>query len=150
QTVATLRRPHCRVRPVPSQRQPTRYPRLYRTDFRRACFDGGSAPFPQEVWPRSSQSRGSAGRTWGVCTSACHSCRTPGGAAAWPTGTIAGAPLLVAPTQYAGAFLLMPQALQWLQTAQACRSDDYDSLERGLLTSVFGLVTGLRRIFHLD
>jgi hypothetical protein len=44
----------------------------------------------------------------------------------------------------------MPQALDWLRTAQACFSDDYGSLERGLLTSVFGLVTGLGRIFHLE
>lgn len=44
----------------------------------------------------------------------------------------------------------MPQALDWLHTAQACFSDDYGSLERGLLTSVFGLVIGLGRIFHLD
>jgi hypothetical protein len=44
----------------------------------------------------------------------------------------------------------MPQALNWLQTAEACLSDDYGSLRRGLLTSVFGLVTGLGRIFHLQ
>jgi hypothetical protein len=44
----------------------------------------------------------------------------------------------------------MPPALDWLQTTQACFSDDYGSLERGLLTSVFGLVTGLGRIFHLE
>ena len=44
----------------------------------------------------------------------------------------------------------MPQALDWLRTAQACFSDDYGSLARGLLTSVFGLVTGLGRIFHLQ
>jgi hypothetical protein len=44
----------------------------------------------------------------------------------------------------------MAQALDWLRTAQACLSDDYGSLERGLLTSVFGLVTGLGRIFHLQ
>lgn len=44
----------------------------------------------------------------------------------------------------------MPQALDWLRTAQACFSDDYGSLERGLLTSVFGLLTGLGRIFHLE
>jgi hypothetical protein len=44
----------------------------------------------------------------------------------------------------------MPPALNWLQTAQACFSDDYGSLQRGLLTSVFGLVIGLERIFHLD
>jgi hypothetical protein len=44
----------------------------------------------------------------------------------------------------------MPQALDWLQTAQACFRDDYGALPRGLLTSVFGLVTGLGRIFHLQ
>jgi hypothetical protein len=44
----------------------------------------------------------------------------------------------------------MPHALDWRHTAQACFSDDYDSLERGLLTSIFGLVIGLGRIFHLD
>ncbi len=44
----------------------------------------------------------------------------------------------------------MPQALEWLRTAQACFRDDYGSLQRGLLTSVFGLVTGLRRVFHLE
>src|SRR5260221_56666 len=158
QTVATLCRTHCRVRPGAPQRQPFRYARIHRTHLGRACLHGGTLQVPQEVWPRSSQPRGSArlhqrcrrARTGSVATSACHSCRTPGGAAAWPAGTIAGAPLFVAPTQFAGAFLLMPQALEWLQTAQACFSDDYDSLDRGLLTSVFGLVTGLERIFHLD
>jgi hypothetical protein len=44
----------------------------------------------------------------------------------------------------------MPQVLNWLQTAQACFSDDAGSLQRGLLTSVFGLITGLARIFHLE
>jgi len=44
----------------------------------------------------------------------------------------------------------MPQALDWLRTAEACFRDDYGSLQRGLLTSVFGLVTGLGRIFHLQ
>jgi hypothetical protein len=44
----------------------------------------------------------------------------------------------------------MPQALDWLATAQECFTDDYGSLERGLLTSVFGLVVGLERLWHLD
>ncbi len=44
----------------------------------------------------------------------------------------------------------MPQALDWLHAAEACVSDDYGSLQRGFLTSVFGLATGLGRIFHLD
>jgi len=44
----------------------------------------------------------------------------------------------------------MPQALSWLATAQACLADDYGSLTRGLLTSVFNLVTGVKRVFHLQ
>jgi hypothetical protein len=56
----------------------------------------------------------------------------------------------LARTLYAGAFLLMPQALDWLGTAEACFGDDYGNLRQGLLTSVFGLVVGLERIFHLD
>ena len=53
-------------------------------------------------------------------------------------------------TQYAGAFLLMPPALDWLATAEDCFADDYGSLRQGLLTSVFALVIGMERIFHLD
>jgi hypothetical protein len=44
----------------------------------------------------------------------------------------------------------MPVALQWLATAQDCFADDYGSLRAGLLTSVFSLVVGLERVFHLD
>jgi hypothetical protein len=44
----------------------------------------------------------------------------------------------------------MPQALDWLATAQTCFADDYGSLRQGLLTSAFALVVGLERIFHLD
>jgi len=44
----------------------------------------------------------------------------------------------------------MPEALSWLATAQDCFVDPYHSLQRGLLTSVFGLVVGLQRLFHLD
>ena len=53
-------------------------------------------------------------------------------------------------TQYAGAFLLMPQALCWLATAEQCFADDYGSLRQGLLTSVFSLIVGVDRVFHLD
>jgi hypothetical protein len=56
----------------------------------------------------------------------------------------------VAATQYAGAFLLLPEALNWLAIAQECFADDYGSLQQGLLTSVFGLVVGLERVFHLE
>jgi hypothetical protein len=44
----------------------------------------------------------------------------------------------------------MPAALDWLATAEACFADDYGSLRQGLLTSVFSLVVGQERVFHLD
>jgi hypothetical protein len=44
----------------------------------------------------------------------------------------------------------MGPALDWLRTAATCFAADYGSLPRGLLTSVFGLVTGLGRVFHLQ
>jgi hypothetical protein len=44
----------------------------------------------------------------------------------------------------------MPQALDWLTTAEQCFADDYDSLRQGLLTSIFSLVVGMERVFHLD
>jgi hypothetical protein len=44
----------------------------------------------------------------------------------------------------------MGYALDWLADAQHCFSDEYGRLQRGLLTSVFGLVIGLERIWHLD
>jgi len=40
--------------------------------------------------------------------------------------------------------------LNWLAIAQECFRDEYGSLCRGLLTSVFALVVGLERMFHLD
>jgi hypothetical protein len=53
-------------------------------------------------------------------------------------------------TQFAGAFLLMPSALEWLATAEDCLADEYGALRQGLLTSVFSLVVGVERVFHLD
>jgi hypothetical protein len=44
----------------------------------------------------------------------------------------------------------MPAALDWLATAQQCFADDYGTLRQGLLTSLFSLVVGLERVFHLD
>ena len=64
--------------------------------------------------------------------------------------TRAAGGIFFAPTQYAGAFLLLPIALNWLSIAQECFRDEYGSLRRGLLTSVFALVVGLERMFHLD
>ena len=44
----------------------------------------------------------------------------------------------------------MPQALDWLATARHCFTDDYGTLQRGLLTSIFALVIGRERVWHLD
>lgn len=44
----------------------------------------------------------------------------------------------------------MPSALDWLATAEQCFADEYGSLRSGLLTSVFSMVIGMERIFHLD
>jgi len=65
-------------------------------------------------------------------------------------GADGGGQFFFGQTQYAGAFLLWPQALSWLDTARDCFTDDYGSLVRGFLTSVFALIVGLPRVFHLD
>jgi len=44
----------------------------------------------------------------------------------------------------------MGQALGWLRLAQDCFADEFGTLRRGLLTSVFSLIVGLQRIYHLD
>jgi hypothetical protein len=44
----------------------------------------------------------------------------------------------------------MPAALDYLDTAEECFADDYGSLRQGLLTSIFSLVIGMERVFHLD
>ena len=44
----------------------------------------------------------------------------------------------------------MPTALNWLATAEQCFADDTGSLRQGLLTSIFSLVVGMKRVFHLD
>lgn len=40
--------------------------------------------------------------------------------------------------------------MDWLDIAKGCFSDEYGLLQRGFLTSAFGLVIGLPRIFHLE
>src|SRR5262249_35296763 len=65
-------------------------------------------------------------------------------------GRARGSPLVLGRTQYAGAFLLLGHALDWLNVAQECFRDSLGGLTRGLLTSVFALVVGLERVFHLD
>jgi hypothetical protein len=44
----------------------------------------------------------------------------------------------------------MGQALGWLTLARRCFADELGTLQRGLLTSVFSLLVGLERIYHLD
>jgi hypothetical protein len=44
----------------------------------------------------------------------------------------------------------MPTALDWLAIAEECFADESGSLRQGLLTSIFSLVIGMERIFHLD
>jgi hypothetical protein len=46
--------------------------------------------------------------------------------------------------------LLLPAALSWLACAEDCFTDNYGSLRRGLLSSVFAPVVGLARVFHLE
>jgi hypothetical protein len=46
--------------------------------------------------------------------------------------------------------LLLPQVLNWWQSAQDSFSDEYGSLKRGFLSSVFMLICGIERVFHLD
>ena len=67
-----------------------------------------------------------------------------------PAGAAATSPFFSTRTQHAGAFLLMPSALDWLATAEECFADEYGSLRQGLLTSVFSLLIGMERVFHLD
>jgi hypothetical protein len=45
---------------------------------------------------------------------------------------------------------MLGPALGWLATARDCFADPLGTLTRGLLTSVFALVVGLERVFHLD
>jgi hypothetical protein len=44
----------------------------------------------------------------------------------------------------------MGRALSWLTVAQDCFSDEFGTLQRGFLTSVFAPIVGLKRIYHLD
>ncbi len=60
------------------------------------------------------------------------------------------APFFFGRTQYAGAFLLMGEALDWLAVARDCIDDPFNTLTRGLLTSIFAPIVGLPRIWHLE
>jgi hypothetical protein len=44
----------------------------------------------------------------------------------------------------------MGPALNWLASARQCFADTQGGLQRGLLTSVFALIVGVERIWHLD
>src|SRR5437899_7003894 len=47
------------------------------------------------------------------------------GTPAEPARAVAASPFFSTRTHYAGAFLLMPQALEWLTTAEHCFADEY-------------------------
>src|SRR6266545_3401133 len=160
QTPATLCRTHCRVPLPPPRSHPRRRARLHRPHLRCPCRARRSVQVPQTLRSRSrhtpshcwvpgpslrpNHARHPTPRT-GPRAVAAASVRTPR-----PAGTHTGTPLFGARTHYAGAFLLMPQALDWLATAQTCCPDDYGTLQRGFLTSAFALVVGLERLWHLD
>ena len=144
QTAAALCRPHRRVHPDPSRGHPLRHARLHRAHLGRARLHGRFAPLHQEVRPRSRDAGCGHGRP------AQRGRRAPSRRTAPPKPAGAAAPFFSTPTQYAGAFLLMPTAWDWLRTAEERFADDYGSLRSGLLTSVFSLGVGLERIFHLD
>jgi hypothetical protein len=40
----------------------------------------------------------------------------------------------------------MPQVLHWWNIARQCFSDEYGSLQRGFLTSVFMSICGIERV----
>jgi hypothetical protein len=44
----------------------------------------------------------------------------------------------------------MGEALDWLDVARDCIDDPFNTLTRGLLTSIFAPIVGLERIWHLD
>jgi hypothetical protein len=43
----------------------------------------------------------------------------------------------------------MPQVLHWWNIARQCFSDEYGSLQRGFLTSVFMSICGIERVSGL-
>src|SRR5262249_4909288 len=144
--------------PQPPRRHALRCPRLYPAHLGRPRVHRGLAPLPQGLRPRSRHPRSRPGRGKAAPTlvpvGRAHGAGPvpagPGGRAARPGAARAGAPFFWARTQYAGASLLMPQALAWLATARGCCADACGTLHRGLLTSAFALVVGLERVSHLD
>src|SRR5437763_5638535 len=176
QVAAALRRPHRPVPPQPPPRHPRRPDRLHRPDLPGARLAHRPVQVPQEVRPRPGHGCGTgrprppagrrragsdrrghpacgsgAGRPPGPAGAPGRLARRGGGAPLLP-GLIqcAGAPFLLGRTQYAGAFLLLGPALGCLAAARDCLADPCGGLTRGLLTSIFALVVGLRRVYHLD
>ena len=122
-------------------------------NLRRTGLAGRSLQVPQEVRPRSNcpgtRQRG-AGRSRRHAPGRHAAARSADGVARRGAGHPAGAPLLLGRTQYAGAFLMLGEPLQWLDAARECFADHYGTLTRGLLTSAFAPIVGLERIWHLD
>src|SRR5208337_4185230 len=110
------------------------------------CLQSGPVGVSQEVRPGPRQLGGSppncVPRGRGTCDG--RGARCP---CARRVGARSARQVFFANTQFAGAFLLWPQVLSWLDTARECFTDDYGSLQRGFLTSVFALVVGLERVF---
>ena len=140
---------HCRVSLHPPRGHAGRPARLHRAHVGIPRLQGGPVGVSQEVrlgpWlpggsPANCFPRGSGRRGGRGARCAC---------AGWARARSARQ-FFFANTQYAGAFLLWSQVQSWLATARECFSDDYGSLDRGFLTSVFALVVGLERVFHLD
>src|SRR5712691_9877491 len=149
QVAAALCRSHRRVHLEPCRRHALRHPRLHRAHLGRARLDGSLAPLLQEVWPRSGHTSRGDGLPAQRGPHARRAAPRRNGPSE-PARAAAASPFFSTRTHYAGAFLLMPPALDWLTAAEHCFADDYGSLGQGLLTSVFSLVVGMERVFHLD
>src|SRR5262249_13529054 len=172
QAPAALRRPGRPVPRRPPPGHPLRHPGLPAADVRRPHFAPGAAHLPAHLRPGPRRPTGHARRGQppaggGRPRPAAPPPRPPPPPPPPPPAPPPPPPppdppapgrpvplpppaLLWAPTQYAGAFLLLPQALRWLDTARACFPDDYGCLQRGFLTSALAPLVGLGRIFHLD
>ena len=153
QTPAALRRPHRRVPPRPTPTPPAPTARLHRATFGVRVSTRRPAPLPQEVRPRSrSRGRGRPDRRGGRRSPAADA--APGAAAA--RRRAAGPPPLAAPlffgTHAVRRRLPADAARPWTgwPRPRTASPTTFGSLRRGLLTSVFALVVGLERIFHLD
>src|SRR4030042_6855324 len=144
EALAAVCRSDCSVSHGPSQRLTWGDYRVHWAHLERARVHGGPVPFHEEIRARSRHTQPRLGDRRGRSPGH-QGCPTAGRRTAGAAGGV-----FFAPTQYAGAFLLLPDVLNWLATAENCFRDEYGSLCRGLLSSVFALGIGMPRIFPLD